>query len=276
MNQENNPNFAPALSDENNINTPTNEIDSFKNISIKIYDGVAECIMNDSDNLKSVKLRAKNLAQENVQKKITDYVFAFLKERYLTLPDDEISSIADEISNIIDVKYNVLDSDDNIMIRATVIAQIDNNDIMNCIIRFFKEREELKSQNESLRNENENLKRQIEDLKRQKDSVAREKSALDNQNNELRRQVEDLKRQNNNIQQNNNLTDKSRNYMALILFDKAFNAKNYNEAVKLYDEAIQLNPNSAKFYYYRGVAHKALGNWAKSKEDFAKAKKLGW
>ena len=248
VNQENNPNFAPALSDENNINTPTNESDSFKNISIKIYDGVAECIMNDSDNLKSVKLRAKNLAQENVQKKITDYVFAFLKERYLTLPDDEISSIADEISNIIDVKYNIFDSDDNVMIRATVIVQVDNNDIMNCLVRFFKERNELKLQNETLRKENSDLKRQIANLKQQ---LA-------------------------NNQQNNNLTDKERNSFALVIFDKAFNAKNYNEAVKLYDEAIKLNPNSAKFYYYRGVAHKALGNWAKAKADFAKAKELGW
>ena len=112
-----------------------------------------------------------------------------MKDRLLTFPDDEILSIVKEISNITDVKYNVLDSDDDkILIRATVTAQIDDNDIMNYVIECFKERDELKSQIESLRKEN-------EDIRRQRDKVSSEKSALESKNRELQRQIDELKRQ---------------------------------------------------------------------------------
>ena len=152
--------------------------------------------MNEADTIKNAKLRAKDLAIKNVQQKIDDYVYCFWKDRYLTLPDDEILSIANEICHITDVKYNVLDSDDKILIRATVLAQIDDNDIMNYIIQFFKERNELKIQNEALRKEikiqNEALRKEIAELKRQKDTIAREKADLDNQNKELKRKVADL------------------------------------------------------------------------------------
>lgn len=148
MNQENNSKFVPGLPDDDN--------------TVKTFEGVAECTIDDADTFKNVKSRAKNLAQENVQKKIAEHVYAFWKDRYLTLPNDEALSIAAEISNITDVKYNVQDSDgDNMIIRAAVTAQVDDNDVMNYIIKFFKERAELKSEVENLRKEIDDLKRQL-------------------------------------------------------------------------------------------------------------------
>ena len=182
MSQDKSSKFVPGLQYDDNSNTPTN---SSTDNSIKIYEGVAECAMNDSDTLKNIKIKAKDLAIQKVQQKIADYVYAFWKDRYLNLPDDEVLSIAKEISNITEVKYNVLDYDDNILIRATVLAQVDDNDVTNYIIKFFKERNELKIQNEALRKE-------IAELKRQKDTIAREKADLDNQNKELKRKVSDL------------------------------------------------------------------------------------
>ncbi|MBQ3442963.1 MAG: tetratricopeptide repeat protein [Selenomonadaceae bacterium] len=161
MNRPESSKFVPGLPADNDINTPTN---SQGDNSTKIYDGVAECTMNESDNLKSVKLRAKDLAIQKVQQKISDYVYGFWKDRYLTLPDDEVLSIVNEICNITDVKYNVLDSDDKISVRATVLAQIDDKDIMNYIIQLFKEKNELKIQNEALRKENNNLKHQNDNI----------------------------------------------------------------------------------------------------------------
>ena len=104
------------------------------------------------------------------------------------MPDDEVLSIASEICTITDVKYNVFDSDDNTLIRATVLAQIDDNDVMNYIIQFFKERIDLKSQVEALRKEIEDLKHQIDenkDIKSQNESLRKE-------NDNLRRQIEEL------------------------------------------------------------------------------------
>lgn len=162
MNQADNSKFAPTLPDDDDN-------------SVKIYEGVAECTINDVDTIKNVKIRASDLAQENLLKKIADYVDHFLEDRLLIFPKDEILSIANEIYKITDVKYNVFDSDDNLMIRATVTAQVDDNDIMNCLVRFFQERTELKSQNESFRKEIEDLKHQITELATQiiiKDKIA--------------------------------------------------------------------------------------------------------
>ena len=149
MNQENNSKFVPTLPDDDD-NT------------VKTFEGVAECTIDDADTFKSVKLRVKNLAQENVRQKIAEHVCAFWKDRRLTLPADETLSIAAEISNVTDVKYNVQDSDgDKMIIRAAVTAQVDDNDVMNYIIKFFKERTELKSEVENLRKEIDDLKRQL-------------------------------------------------------------------------------------------------------------------
>ena len=256
MNQPNNSKFVPALPSDDDFNPPTNENASANDNSVKIYDGVAECTVNESDTFKNVKIQAKNLAQDNVQKKIADYVYGFWKDRYLTLPDDEVLSIANEISKIIDVKYNVIDSDDKILIRATVNAQIDDNDVMNYIIQFFKERTELKSQVEALSKENE----------------------------DLRRQIAELKNPHANIQQNNQqITPQivSKDKIALAN-QKSYRAKeillkgDWHGAIKLYSEAIQLNPNDADTYHNRGVVFRMLGDFISAKEDFDKAKKLGY
>lgn len=136
MNQPANSKFVPGLPDDDEVSTPTN---STEINSVKIYDGVADCTMNDADTIKNVKIRAKDLAQDNLIKKIADYVDAFLKDRLLIFPHDEILAIANEIYHVTDVKYNIFDSDDDKMIiRATVLAKVDDNDIINCLVRFFK------------------------------------------------------------------------------------------------------------------------------------------
>ena len=247
MNRPASSKYVPGLPADDDIDTQTN---SQGDNSIKIYDGVAECTMNDADTLKSIKIRAKDLAIQKVQQKIADYVYGFWKDRYLTLPDDEVLSIAKEICTITDVKYNMQDSDgDKMIIRATVLAQIDDNDVMNYIIQFFKERNELKIQNETLRKENSNLKRQIAELKSQ---------------------------HTNNQQNASQVVSKDKIALAKKKFEEAFIQKGYTEAIMLYDEAIKLNPNYASAYHYRGVAYRALGNHTKAQADFKKAKELGW
>ncbi|MBQ6757685.1 MAG: tetratricopeptide repeat protein [Selenomonadaceae bacterium] len=231
MNRPASSKFVPALPSDDDIDTQTNSASSN---SAKIYDGVAECTMNDADTIKNVKIRAKDLAQEKLLNKVADCVDGFLRDRLLTFPDDEIFSIANEIYHITDVKYNTFDSDDNLIIRATVLAQVDDNDIMNCLVRFFKERIDLKSQNDSLRKENEDLKRQIAEFPN--------KIILANQ----------------------------KFYEANELYGK----KDYEGAIKLYSEAIELNPYDHYLYYDRGECYQALGDEAKAQADFAKAKEL--
>lgn len=230
MNRPASSKFVPALPNDDDIDTQTNSASSN---SVKIYDGVAECTMNDADTIKNVKIRAKDLAQEKLLNKIADYVNGFLRDRLLTFPDDEIFSIANEICTITDVKYDILDSDDNLMIRAIVTAQIDDNDIMNCLVRFFKERNDLKSQNDSLRNEIEDLKRQI---------ITKDKVALANQKYS---EAEEL-----------------------------YSKNDYEGAIKLYDEAIELNPYDYYLYYHRGLYYYNMKKYKQAIQDIDKAIEL--
>ncbi|MBD3878924.1 MAG: tetratricopeptide repeat protein [Quinella sp. 1Q5] len=240
MNRPASSKFVPGLPSDDDIDTPTNENASSKPDSIKIYDGIAECTMNDADTLKSVKLRAKDLAIQKVKQEIADYASGFWRDRYLTLPDDEVLSIADEICTITDVKYNVFDSDDNTLVRATVLAQVDDNVLMNYIIQFFKERNELKIQNETLRKENETLR---------------------NENSDLKRQISEFRQQVLNPLANK----KSREA------DKLYSKEDYTGAIKLYDEAIRLNPNDDMSYNNRGLAYKNLRQYERALQDFNRA-----
>ena len=237
MNLPDDKKFVPALPSDDDINTPTN---SDTPNSIKIYDGVADCPMNDSDTIKNVKSRAKDLAQENLLNKLADYVNGFLRDRFLTFPDDEIFAIANEIYQITDVKYDVFNSDDNLMIRATVLAQIDDNNIMNCLVRFFNERIELKSQVEALRKENDDLNRQIAEFTPQ--TITKDKVALANQKFSEAREL--------------------------------YVKDNYEGAIKLYDEAIQFNPYDYFLYEKRGYCYKALKQYEKAIQDYSKAIEL--
>ena len=268
MNLPDDKKFVPGLPHDDDINTPTN---SDTPNSIKIYDGVADCPMNDSDTIKNVKIRAKDLAQENLLNKLADYVNGFLRDRFLTFPDDEIFAIANEIYQITDVKYDVFNSDDNLMIRATVLAQIDDNNIMNCLVRFFKERIDLKSQVEALRKEIEDLKRQI---------ITKDKVALANQKyNEA-----------NKLFSKNPvgvLTIRALNccseaiklnpyayYVYEIRGDYYKSIEKYKEAIQDYSKAIELSPNYAEAYQNRGECYQALGNAKKAQADLKKAKEL--
>ena len=51
MNRPASSKFVPGLPADDDIDSPTNENASSKPNSIKIYDGVADCPVNNSDNL---------------------------------------------------------------------------------------------------------------------------------------------------------------------------------------------------------------------------------
>ena len=241
MNEDNDKRFVPALPHDNEI--PDSKAIS-SNDSAIIYQGVADSPMNEADNLKNAKLRAKDLAVENVQQKIADYVYSFFKDRYITLPDDEIFAITKEIYSITDVKYDFNSSDDdNLIIHATVNVKFDDKDIMNYYIKFFEERNELKLQNEDLRKEIEDLKRQIAEPTLQ--IMTKDKVAL--------------------------FCQKYLEGYRLYLEEN-----DYEGAIKLYNEAIELNPNFIEAYNNRGDAYYCLEQSELAIQDFSKAIELNY
>jgi len=262
------------LIQDNSSNFDDNDVDT-----IKFFEGVAECLMNDSDTIKDGKIRAKNLAEQNAQQKIVDYIRDFLEFRYLTFPDDEILSIANEIFKISNINYALKDSGGNEMIiQSTVIAQIDDNDIMNCLVRFFKERTELKSANETLSEEIDDLKSQIEPLHKEIESLSKLHAEIDT----LRKENKALRVENDNLKRKiDELTPQiiTKDKVALANqksseASKLHSKQDYEGALKLFDEAIELNPYADNLYHNRGGCYYTLKQYEKSIQDFSKALEL--
>ena len=55
-----------------------------------------------------------------------------------------------------------------------------------------------------------------------------------------------------------------------------FSLGKYYEAIKAYDEAIQLDPNDAAAWYNKGVALDALGKTTEANAAFTEAKEQGY
>lgn len=49
-----------------------------------------------------------------------------------------------------------------------------------------------------------------------------------------------------------------------------------DESIKVYDEAIRLDPNDVAAWYNKGVALEALGKTAEANDAFSKANVLGY
>ena len=263
MNQPNNSKFVPALPDDENINENVQTVTDSDDKTLNIYEGVAECTMNDDDTLKNAKIHAKDLAIQNVQKKIADYVYSFFRDRYITLPDDEVLSIANEISNITGVKYDFNSSDDdNLIIYATVTAKFDDNNIMSYYIKFFEERTELK--------------RQLAELTKQ--IISKDKIALANQKNNEADKLRNKSDYESAIKLYSEAIELNPN--AYYLYEnrgECYKAlKQYEKAIQDYSEAVELHPYISRLYNMRGECYRALGNEEKANEDFKKAVELVW
>lgn len=125
--------------------------------------------------------------------------------------------------------------------------KIDDNDILKLLNLYKQENSELKSQNEALRNEIADLKRQLA-----KNPPNNEQSAV---------KQTDYDKINLSNQKMNEAGD-------------LFHKKNYESAIKLYNESIELNPNNIFAYNNRGRSYRALNQYELAIQDFNKAIQL--
>ena len=203
------------------------------------YEGTAERVIDDAETLNDAKLRTKQLAEQDAREKVADYIKHFTKDRNFTFSDDEITAITDSVLKFVDVQYG------KAIIYAKVTVQVDDNDILSWLSKYSQEKTALVA-------ENEELKRQIAEFQRRLDNKQKITPKVVSQNEmELSKQK-------------------------LIEGYKLHGKKDYTAAIRLYDEAIRLNPYNADAYHNRGVAFRVLGYTANANEDFAKAKELGW
>lgn len=208
--------------------------------------------------------RAKQRAQVDAQKKAGVYLKTFSRTINSERIDDEVSAVTNNIIELVgDVHYDkkiipLSEQQTTLLYTTTLKAKIDPDGISDWLNRDAKDKVTIVQQNSTLQNaasENDKLAADLtEQYQRAKTQAEKDK---------LRKQTEQADR---DFLANQKLEEGL----------KLYYAKDYSRAIRLYNKAIELNPNLAVAYYLRGVCYPELGEEAKAQADLTRAKELGY
>ena len=259
---------------------------------VQVYTGVGEYIMSDFDTPDVAKQRAKVYAERNAQEQAGVYVESTTNVLNSQVTKDEINTMTAGILKILETNYQTLPSPDSsgIMIRATIKAEIDSDDVNKWFKRDEVERSTLVAQNKQLKKaiyEQENLilklKQQIANIKTQKDRekiaskyAEADKEFLSNQKIEEGNKFyikgdldKALSSYNEAIKLNPN------NYLAYSNRSVVYNdRKQYEKSIEDCNKSIKLNSKYSLSYYNRGLDYQNLQDYEKSIQDYTKAVEL--
>lgn len=266
------------------------------NAEVRNYDGVGEYIMSDFETPDVAKQRAKLYAERNAQEKAGVYIKSYSKMSNLELVTDEVESMTSGILKVISVDYKMIPMEEygGIMYRATVLASIDTDNVDEWISKGVAERESLVQKNIDLQRQLDEQQRLIEQLK----SEARKNSSPENRER-LQREFSEADKifmSNVQLEEGNRLVllnsdwayEKALNCWteAIDLNPKnalAYEARgyyflyytlNYPDSLSDYDQAINLRPDVADNYFYRGTCYLNLEDLDSAKRDFERALSL--
>ena len=223
----------------------------------EIYTGEGSYIMSEGENLGVAKERAKADAMRNASEKAGTHVKSYTRTKNLMLEEDIIETMTANILKLIgNPNFSPLKEVDNlegVLIHVIVQVQIDDSDILRWLNKDSQEKSTLVSQNEDLRKANEEQARQIEELKRQlaQSTTKEEKERIAKE-----------------------FADEDKIFLSnqkVIEGWKIYNTGDYNGAVKIFSEAIELNPKNALAYYGRAYAYDDLKKYQQAIEDCTKS-----
>ena len=222
---------------------------------VRTYTGTDEYIMSEFETIDIAKQRAKQKAERVAVESAGVFVESTTEVSNLMVTKDEIFTMAGGILKVVDVQYQLTPLDDgkSLIVRATVKADIDSDDVAKWLNRAPGERSELVAQNKELQAAIDAQDKQIADLK------ARLAAA---ENNQDKAQIsQQFAAEDKIFQANQKLED------AL----KLYYAGNLNAALQSCAQAVEFNPNTALAYSLRGTIYYQLGQYQNAITDLTKA-----
>ena len=225
--------------------------------AIQIFNGTGKYIMSDFETEDIAKKRAIQRAREDAQDKAGVYLTSFSKTENARLTADEISAVTNNIIDISDVEVQSepfeVNGETGVIWTVTLKATIDPDGIFDFIKRDDKDKVTIVQQNKDL-----------QDAIAKNDELS---ASLTEQYNRATSQAE-----RDRIREQMKKTDcdflaNQKNKDGL----KLYYAKDYDGAIKLFDEALELKPDYAEVYDNRGTCYADLGQHERAIEDFDKA-----
>lgn len=234
------------------------------NAEVKTYEGTDEYIMNEFETIDIAKQRARQKAERNAQEKAGVLINSYSQMKNLELVEDEVISIACGIMSVVDVKYTTepLPDVNGFLIRATVKANIETDDVGKWMEKSARERSTIVTQNKQLQQAVAEQDATINKLKAQIKRLTAEGKLSGKRERE--KISAEIAAEDKIFQSNQKLAD----------CRKLYYDGDYRGVVKLCDEAINLDANNAKAYALRGAIYKELNDYEAAISDLSKAIEL--
>ena len=207
---------------------------------VKMYTAMGVDYGNEYESQDIVKLRARDKAIKNATKQAGVYLKTYSRSINNELTNDEVSAITSNAYEVVgEVRYNrvikqVSDQITLVVWEATVDVNVDDVEVRKWVQRDDRDRSTLVSQTRESQVAAEENDRKVEDLRRRSQNVSDDAG---------RAQLQaEFKQADNEFLSNQKIEEGTR---------LAYNQK-FDEAIQLYTEAIELNPNNAEAYNWRG------------------------
>ena len=232
---------------------------------IKTYTGVGEYIISMKETPEFGYKNAQLYAQDDVIKQVGIFIKSYSEIINSQLKKDEIITFAKgTLKNIKILKREPIplenESEGYLKFRVTISAEVDADDFDSALDEWKKRDENEKANSVQKDNEQQKL---IEDLQKRikqlENDLANAKTS----------------HQKEKIQQESLSIDKATLYVQKI--DEGWQTwrnKNFEQALKFFDEAVNLNQNDYQGYYGRGTTNLDLKNYQQAISEFNQAIKI--
>ena len=237
---------------------------SIAQAKIQTYPGFGEGYANEYENQEVAKQRALLKAIQSAKDKAGIYLMSYSKSINARLVEDDIIAITSNTAKIVgEVKYQkvirpISDQTTIILWQATVNVNIDDEEVTKWLKRDAKEKLNIITQAKELQKNDIENDKEITDLRKKAQNV------------KTQQEKENLKKEfirlDNEFIANRKLEEGNELYYK----------KDYQSAIKSYDEALKLKPDFDWAYNNRSVCYQKIGENEKAKADFQKAKQLGY
>ena len=259
---------------------------------IRTYEGTDEYIMSEFETIDIAKQRAKQKAERVAIESAGVFVESTTEVANSMVTKDEIFTMAGGILKVVDVQYqlNPLDDGKSLIVRATVKADIDSDDITKWLNRTQGERSELVKQNQELQRAIDEQDKQIAELKaklanagtaQEKEKIseqfaAEDKTFLANQQLEAALKFYSAGNLNGALQScTQAISFDSNSGLAYSLRGTIYyQLGQYQNAIADLSQAAVFNSSDEKIFYNRALSHVKLQNYRAAAEDFTVAIRL--
>ena len=265
---------------------------STSSAQVQTCEGTDEYIMSEFETIDVAKQRAKQKAERAAQEQAGVFVESTTEVNKMMVTKDEIVTMTGGILNIIDVQYQLTPLEDgkSLLVRATVKALVDTDDITAWLNRDSGERSDLVAKNLELRQAIAAQDKQISELKAQlaatdsKQEVEKisaqiaveDKGFLSNQKLDEALKLYSSGDMNGAADRCSQAIDLNpNNAIAFSIRGTIFyQLRDYGRAVADLNKAAMLNPSDDKIFYNRGLAYVKLQDYQNAAADFTKALEL--